>query len=107
MRFWQQFVLTQPPAAGTRRYPVCGHGFVDNNNGAETFCKQLGYATGTASMTGGVYSTDAMPVGRCKPGEALEMCSDDIDDGNGWGDLDAGNAGGCKQGKNVAVEYAS
>ena len=88
-------------------YPICGHDFWDNNNGATTLCEQLGFTTG--DLVGGyypdrdkperVYPKDAMLVGKCRAGEALTACTDRH---TYWGNLD-GRVGGCRQGNHVRI----
>ena len=80
-------------------YPICGHYFWDNDNGATTFCKMLGFHKGTYKSTRNTYDVDSMPVGECKPGEGLMKCTGG---GNGWGNLDY-RAGWCKKGQKIGV----
>ena len=78
---------------GGKYYPICGHYFWDNDNGATTVCKALGFISGARIRTDTVYEADAMPVGECKSGEALNRCTGG---GNAWGDF--GFEGGkCKK----------
>lgn len=64
---------------------ICGHWFWNNHNGATAVCNRLGYAFGSLEQerwtrtpedwTGNVLGTDALFIGECNPGEALEGCS--------------------------------
>ena len=82
-------------------YPICGHYFWDNNNGATTFCNLLGFQIGKITRIHVVYDVDAMPVGKCKSGEALTKCTDG---GNAWGEIDFDyNPGSCKKGSKSGV----
>jgi len=67
-------------------YPVCGHHFWDDQAGASTICRELGFPNGgLLTITNAIFDTDAMPVGRCLEGEALDSCTGP---GNAWGDFD-------------------
>ena len=81
-------------------YPICGHYFWDNNNGATIVCKMLGFDTGSYKKRMGKYNVDAMPVGDCKPGEKLTQCTGG---GNAWGNFDDRD-GWCKKGTKIGVE---
>ena len=83
-----------------RWYPVCGHYFWDNNHGAATACRQLGFIDGTANRTHNSYVENAMPVGGCQPHEDLAKCTAR---GNAWGNFDYRN-GFCKVGNQVGVQ---
>ena len=80
-------------------YPICGHYFWNNENGAATICKGLGFPTGTLQKTSKRYDSDAMPIGACKVGEQLRNCTAG---GNVWGQLDT-NDGRCKKGHRVGI----
>jgi hypothetical protein len=80
-------------------YPICGHYFWDNNDGATSFCKQLGFSSGVRGKRGGTFNIDAMPVGKCKAGQRLNQCNAG---GHAWGNFNYNN-GWCKKGKNIAV----
>jgi hypothetical protein len=72
-------------------YPICGHWFWDDNNGATTVCQGLGFSSGLVSSGYGERAHTsqpkaAMPVGRCNAGEALTSCSNG---GNYWGDFNS------------------
>merc|ERR1712166_1611066 len=79
--------------------PICGHYFWNNNNGAATVCKALGFSGGTQQQTRRAYSTDSMPVGSCNAGESLTSCTAG---GNGWGKFEYQN-GWCKAGTSVSI----
>ena len=81
-------------------YPICGHQFWNGNFGAQTICQTLGFGDGEVIRTGKTYDVDALPVGECKSGEALDACTGG---GNDFGNFDEGN-GRCKQGNEVGVE---
>merc|ERR1712086_847428 len=83
-------------------YPICGHYFWDNNDGATTVCQGLGYggfSSGTRQHVRDTYSADSMPVGECSAGQALTSCNHG---GNGWGNLEY-NGGWCKTGTQIGV----
>ena len=81
-------------------YPICGHYFWDNDDGATTVCKALGFISGKVKKTEAKYTVDAMPVGQCKSGEPLDKCTGGK---NAWGNLDYQN-GWCKKGKAIGVQ---
>ena len=81
-------------------YPICGHYFWDNDYGAETVCKALGFNDGAHARTSAKYEEHAMPVGKCNSGQPLDECSGG---GNAWGNLDLNN-GWCNSGKDIGVE---
>ena len=76
-------------------HPVCGHEFWDNNHGATTVCKKLGFASGTAATSGTDVLKHAMMVGECRAGEPLTSCTGGK---NMWGNLDAEWCGKGKYG---------
>ena len=80
-------------------YPICGHYFWDNDNGATTLCKMLGFKMGIIKETRATYNKDSMPIGACKAGEPLTSCTGG---GNAWGNLNYRN-GWCKKGTKVGV----
>ena len=80
-------------------YPICGHYFWDNDNGATTVCKLLGFASGKRAKSLVAFDVDSMPVGDCKPGQQLTQCTGG---GNAWGKFDD-RGGWCKKGKKVGV----
>ena len=89
-------------------HPICGHGFWDNDNGATTLCKRLGFASGTLTRTNATYSKNAVPVGSCNAGEPFTKCtgkcpgSDTPGCWNHWGNFQAGD-GGCTTKYSVSV----
>jgi len=94
--------------SGGDYYPFCGHYFWDNNHGATAVCKALGFSGGERKKTRSVYDRDAMPVGRCNAGQAVDQCTAR---NNAWGDLDyrsdyksSSNSGYCKKGNKVGVQ---
>ena len=56
-------------------FPICGHWFWDDNNGATAFCVKLGYPSGTAVRTFLGYNEESLKVGGCLPGENLTACT--------------------------------
>ena len=56
-------------------FPICGHWFWDDNNGATAFCRKLGYPSGTVARTFHSYDENSLKVGGCLPGEDLSDCS--------------------------------
>merc|ERR1719210_2960474 len=79
--------------------PICGHWFWNNENGANTFCRQLGYLTGNLIATERKLATDAMYVGSCKAGEDLHSCSEGCcSDGCRKGSVGCGDCGAGKNG---------
>ena len=80
-------------------YPICGHHFWDNKNGATTICKALGFAGGTKQLTRTKYTLDAMPVGECKADEPLDKCTGAW---TTWGDFDWSGKR-CNKGNDVGV----
>jgi hypothetical protein len=55
--------------------PICGHFFWDNDEGATTFCKKLGYAAGIRHHTRQTFEVDSFEIGECGAGEALNACT--------------------------------
>mmetsp|Transcript_149269 Transcript_149269/g.271299 ORF Transcript_149269/g.271299 Transcript_149269/m.271299 type:complete len:1166 (-) Transcript_149269:104-3601(-) len=49
-------------------YPICGHWFWNDDNGASAFCRKLGFTNGIRYTVRDQYSTDALMVGTCSPG---------------------------------------
>jgi hypothetical protein len=80
-------------------YPVCGHYFWDNDHGATSFCKALGFAKGVRGKRGAKFAVDAMPVGKCRPGQNFKQCNIG---GNAWGNFNYRN-GWCKKGHGIGV----
>lgn len=79
-------------------YPICGHYFWDDDNGATKVCQGLGFSSGKKDKKKSPsYSKDAMPVGECRSGQSLTACTDG---GNAWGNF-AWRNNDCRAGKNV------
>ena len=78
-------------------YSICGHHFWNNNNGANTFCKALGFSRGWVGR-GQPYNSDSVEVGSCNAGQSLDACTGG---GNKWGSPDAGSW--CRKGQNVGI----
>jgi hypothetical protein len=82
-------------------YPMCGIGFADNDEGAIALCRRMGYNYGgKAIRTNEIYAKDAMPIGKCNPGEGVESCSAG---GNAYGDFTS-QGGACTAGNPVGVQ---
>jgi hypothetical protein len=75
-------------------WPLCGHYFWDDNDGATTMCQQLGFTSGYRTDTRTHFDKDSMPVGRCSAGQPITACTQG---GNGWGDFSY-NGNWCAQG---------
>ncbi len=83
-------------------YPVCGIGFGDNDEGASALCRLAGYNLGGKVIrTDDTHAKDAMPIGRCRPGEDIESCSAG---GNAYGDFTSQFGRACTAGNPVGVE---
>ena len=80
-------------------FPICGHYFWDNNNGANIVCKSLGFSGGTVQQTRSAYKKSAMPVGSCSAGQKLSSCTGG---GNAWGKFDF-HDGMCLAGTAVGI----
>ena len=87
-------------------YPICGLDFADDAEGAAVVCTELGFIApvfiASIIKTDAVFERDAMPIGRCLPGESLGNCTGG---GNGFGDLSF-DAGKCTAGNPVGVQVA-
>ena len=81
-------------------YPICGHYFWDNDYGAETVCKALGFDGGAKTNTAAKFEEHAMPVGACNQGEELDKCTAGA---NQWGNFDDRD-GWCTSGNTIGVE---
>ena len=77
-------------------FPICGHYFWDNDNGATAFCHKLGYPEGTVRETGHAYSEDSIRVGKCDEGEYLMACTDGSNSYETGGSCSAGNDAGIR-----------
>ena len=86
-------------------YPICGHYFWDDDQGATNFCQKLGATsgsvsppnkdasgTGTSTLNPPELGQTAMHVGLCGKGQAMPECNEK---GNHWGDL---KQAGCQKG---------
>ena len=84
-------------------YPVCGLHFGDNDEGASALCRLAGYTWGGKVIkTNQAYTKDAMPIGKCNPGEDIASCTAG---GNAYGDL-THQEGMCTAGSPVGVQIA-
>ncbi len=82
-------------------YPICGLDFWDNDEGASTLCRLAGYRHGGVVIrTNAIYVKDAIPIGKCYPGEDVDSCSAG---GNAYGDFSY-REGACAAGQPVGVE---
>ena len=73
--------------------PICGHYFWNNEHGASTFCRKLGYTGAKLEKTRASFSEDAIAIGECLANEELEFCSGMCNDkvvGKGCVDCTAG-----------------
>ena len=77
-------------------YPICGHYFWDNNDGATIVCQKLGFDSGTLQQVRAPFTKDAMYVGTCNPGEDLTSCTAG---GNHWPTV----LDDCKSGQPVSA----
>lgn len=57
-------------------YPICGHYFWDNNNGATQVCNELGWPTGIVIQQHAAYpwNQQSKYVGRCPDVRSLDTC---------------------------------
>ena len=58
--------------------PICGHYFWDNQHGANTFCKKLGYLSGKqerANRANKKYGEESIQIGRCNKDVDLTECT--------------------------------
>jgi hypothetical protein len=84
--------------------PICGYWFWDDNNGASSFCQELGYTGGTLTKTRGKYFVKSVFVQRCaSPSEpSLQSCTE-----GGWfpsGTMNAAKgADSCNAGQPVSI----
>ena len=84
-------------------HPICGRYFWNNDNGADTFCRELGYENGgvLGEITNIVFSTNAVNVGECNAGEALDACTGGGN--NAWDNMNYGT-NFCHAGQNIGVK---
>merc|ERR1719422_1033998 len=82
-------------------YPICGHWFWNNNNGATAVCKKLGFAEGTVTRDESTsFQTEAMQIGMCRSGEQIIGCTGGC---NEWGVLPA-SCISCSPGTGIGVK---
>ena len=82
-------------------YPICGHNFWDNKNGATIICKFFGFNTAQVTRTHDTFDAHSMFLGRCTSDDNdLTKCTGG---GNEWGDLEA-REGSCKKGNGVGFK---
>ena len=55
--------------------PICGHYFWDNQHGANTFCKKLGYPSGKQERASAKYGEESIQIGRCNKDVDLTECT--------------------------------
>merc|ERR1719336_889951 len=80
-------------------WPICGHYFWDNEHGAETFCKKLGYTGGKLEKHRKKLSVEALLIGVCKPGQSLDKCT-----GNCNNYLSDEKCSNCASGQHVGIK---
>merc|ERR1711971_132686 len=63
-------------------YPICGHYFWDNDNGADLFCRELSYQYRSGEITHGRrgvlpqrLNKDAVSIGKCYKDDILKSCT--------------------------------
>ena len=78
--------------------PICGNWFWDNQFGATSFCKKLGYTKGVQERANEKYDEDAIRIGKCNEGESLEECTAGCNE-KGLGD----GCAKCSTGNDVRV----
>ena len=82
-------------------HPICGHRFWDNDKGATTACVEFGFNSGVVVRTDAIYDSDAVLVGICNEGEALDSCFIDPD----WPTIHlSGTSLSCTAGNAVGVD---
>ena len=92
--------------------PICGHYFWDNENGANLFCKKLGFENGTVypkkytpSRHQFRYSQDAFKVGKCNSGDSsITRCRGGCNDYRLGGRCSDNDEANCDQGQNVGIK---
>ena len=87
-------------------YPICGHWFWNNGIGANLFCQQLGYNSGTIRSESTSASrqvalpSDGIRVGKCNEGDTWLSCTGGCNDlsvgGDHCSDCQAGAMAGLK-----------
>ena len=91
--------------------PICGHYFWDNDNGANLFCKKLGYINGTVYPGKAVsplsrqgYSQDALRIGKCDArNSVLTRCSGGCNDMKIGGRCYENEDASCSKGEKVKI----
>jgi hypothetical protein len=78
--------------------PICGHWFKDNQFGAISFCKKLGYTRGVLDSSTEKYDEDSIRIGNCNEGESLKECTGGCND-KGLGD----GCAECSTGKGIRI----
>ena len=72
--------------------PICGHWFWNDQNGAKSFCKKLGFPDGSLNKEKSEYGEDAIEIGVCRPGEMIHSCTGGSNEYKKTGWCQAGNA---------------
>ena len=82
-------------------YPICGHWFWNNGNGADLFCQQLGYQSGTirAESTSRQVAlpSDGIRIGMCNAEDTWPHCTGGCNDLSVGGTPDTG-CSDCREG---------
>ena len=88
----------------SRWIPICGHYFWDNQNGAELFCRKMGFESGLFSGRGSgqKYEGDSFRIGKCEHGDTWESCSGGCNDYQRGGSCNNNRNAKCD--KNQAVK---
>jgi len=81
-------------------YPICGHYFWDNYNGASIFCRHLGFKQGQARKSWAKFPKDSIPIGSCRQTDRFPRCTAQS---NHWGNLKVRGCHCCK-GKHIGVQ---
>ena len=83
--------------------PICGHYFWDNQNGAELFCRQMGFESGLLSRRGSgkKYEGDSFRIGKCEDGDTWESCSGGCNDYQRGGSCNNNAKAKCDKGQAV------
>merc|ERR1712038_666130 len=89
---------------GSNWNTVCGHWFWNNNNGAATACKNLGYPSGGTvhKIEGETISGNNICIGQRGPGEQIGQCSSGCDSNGAT--RNAINSGPCDLGTDAVIE---